>query len=263
MATKRDTAQQLDTPAGALADDISAQPRMVIAGGRGKVGKSTLLRWAIEQSIARGGEPVIADADRTNPTLAAFFPSALRPPSAENDDVRMWLNDLADTQIERRTTVYLDLGGGDLTLKQWARDLDIGQFLQKHGITPVLIHVLGSDLDDLTYLRDLETVFTPRHTMIVLNEGMTPTGRHPLTAFEPVLRHEVFLAAHGRGAVTVRMPRLTCMQDVDLRRQSYADAEAGRPGGGHPGLKPTAQQLVAMWQRGMVTEFADVASWLT
>src|SRR5271165_4381829 len=43
-------------------------PVCIFAGGRGKTGKSTFMRWAIERCIERGGEPVIADADRTNPT---------------------------------------------------------------------------------------------------------------------------------------------------------------------------------------------------
>ncbi len=69
-------------------DMIDGEPRMIIAAGRGKVGKSTILRWAIEQNAEAGSSAVIADGDRTNPTLAAFFPQAIRPPSAEDMDVR-------------------------------------------------------------------------------------------------------------------------------------------------------------------------------
>ena len=132
MATKREREDGSGSPVAELEratdapPDIASQPKMVIAAGRGKVGKSVMLRWAIERCLQRGGKPVIADCDRTNQTLAAFFPAAMKPPSAEDDDVREWLNDLADTQIERRSTSFLDLGGGDLTLKQWARDLDSG-----------------------------------------------------------------------------------------------------------------------------------------
>jgi hypothetical protein len=266
MATKRDagnTAIEIERDAESAPDDISTQPKMIIAGGRGKVGKSSMLRWIIEEYIARGGEPVVADADRTNPTLSAFFPRATRPPSAEDDDVRDWLNDLADTQIERRSTIFLDLGGGDTTLRQWSRDLDLGSFLVKHGITPVLLHLLGSDLDDLTYLRDLETVFAPKHTVIVLNEGMVPSGRSPLAAFEPIIAHPIFKAARDRGALVLRMPRLGCMQDVDRRRLSFADAENGKVKADQEKLGPTKQQMVTLWRREMATSTAPISAWIS
>jgi hypothetical protein len=267
MATKRERdgdgqVAELEPVVPAAPDDISNNPKMVIVAGRGKVGKSVCLRWLLERYIGRGGEPVIADGDRTNATLAAFFPSAIRPPSAEDEDVRLWLNELVDQQIENNSTVYLDLGGGDLTLKQWSRDLDLATFLERYGVTPVLLHLLSSDLDDLAYLRDLETVFAPAHTAIVLNEGMVPPGRSALSAFEPIMGHSVFLATRNRGARILRMPRLGCMQDIDRRRMSFAAAEAGEVVPGHPKIGPTMRQMVFMWQAEMEKSFAGVAPWI-
>lgn len=264
MATKRDrddgAVVELDRPA----DDIGNQPKMVIAAGRGKVGKSVFLRFAIERNIARGGEPVIADCDRTNQTIRAFFGDrATVPPSAEDEDVRLFLNDLADTQIERRSTSFVDLGGGDLTLKQWARDLDLGPFLLKHNITPVVLHLLGSDLDDLSYLRDLETVFAPKHTAIILNAGMVPSGRSALTAFEPIISHPVFASVVERGAVVIKMPRLGCMQEVDRRRLSFQDAEDGAVKSGQEKMGPTMRQMIAIWRREMEACITPIASWIS
>jgi hypothetical protein len=265
MVTKREAGSpvaEMERGEDSSSADITNTPKMVIAAGRGKVGKSVTLRLAIEQHVARGGEAVIADADRTNPTLMAFFPGATRPPSAEDEDVRLWLNDLVDTQIERRGTTFLDLGGGDQTLKQWSRDLDLAQFLEKYSITPVLLHLLGSDVDDLTYLRDLETVYAPKHTAIILNEGMVPAGRSPVTAFKPIVEHSIFKAAVDRGAVVVRMPRLGCMQEVDRRRLSFEDAEAGKIKPGQDRFPPTMQQQVALWRRATAEAFQPIAAWI-
>jgi hypothetical protein len=269
MATKREREDGSGGPVAELEratdapPDIASQPKMVIAAGRGKVGKSVMLRWAIERCVQRGGEPVIADCDRTNQTLAAFLPAAMKPPSAEDDDVREWLNDLADTQIERRSTSFLDLGGGDLTLKQWARDLDLAPFLAKNGITPVVLHLLGSDLDDLSYLRDLETVFAPQHTAVILNEGMVPSGRSPIAAFGPIIDHPVFKAAVSRGAVVLKIPRLGCMQDVDRRRLSFQDAEDGNVKPGQERMGPTMRQMISLWRRDMESNTAQISSWIT
>ena len=100
-----------------------AAPKLVLALGRGKTGKSTFIRWAAEGALERGAEPVIADADRTNATLAAFFENVTRPDSPEDEDVRLWLNEFVDRQIDHRFSAFIDLGGGDLILKTWARDL--------------------------------------------------------------------------------------------------------------------------------------------
>ncbi|MGD0108633.1 MAG: hypothetical protein ABSC06_32020 [Rhodopila sp.] len=262
MASKRDAESSAPEPVSVANGIAPDTPRLIIAGGRGKVGKSSWLRWAIEQNIARGGTPVIADGDRTNPTLLAVFPEATRPRSGEDEDVRDWLNELVEDQIETRRTTFLDLGGGDTILKQWSRELDLAQFLHSYGVTPVLLHVLGSDIDDLAYLRDLETVFAPPHTAIVLNEGMVPSGRSPLAAFEPFLSNEIFQAACKRGAAVVKMPRLGCMQDVDRRRIGFADAEAGNVKPGQEKLGPVRRQMVAMWRREMVAGTAPIASWI-
>jgi hypothetical protein len=120
----------------------------------------------------------------------------------------------------------------------------------------VLLHLLGSDVDDLAYLRDLETVFAPPHTAIVLNAGMVPTGRSPTTAFAPILEHPVFLDAITRGAKVLKMPRLGVMQDVDARRLSFAAATEGAA------LPPTARQMVQMWRRDMEKAFEEVTPWM-
>jgi hypothetical protein len=239
-------------------------PVMVIPLGRGKTGKSTFVRWVAETAIGRGGLPVIADADRTNATLAAHFENVLRPASPTDDDVRLWLNDLVDQQIEEKFSLFLDLGGGDLILKTWARELELAAFLEKNGITPVAVHFLGCDKDDLSYLRDTEanTRFTPTRTVVVLNEGLVPPGRVARTAFTPIVEHEVFQKVLARGAVAVRMPRLACMHEVEDRRLSFADAEAGAVKAGQAKIGPVNRQLIGLWRRDMAIAFSKVAQWM-
>jgi hypothetical protein len=239
-------------------EPIGDRPRLIVAGGRGKVGKSVLLRYGIERHLANGGNPVIADCDRTNATLAAFFPAAIRPKSAEDGDVRDWLNTLLDDQAEHQRTIYLDLGGGDLSLHAWARELDLVPFLQENGVTPVLVHCLGSDVDDLAYLRDLERVFAPPHTAIMLNEGMVPANKAPLSAFEPTLDDEVLQAAVRRGAKVVRMPRLGCMQQVEQRRLTFEAASARSSG-----LGMTTCQMITVWRRQLEQTLAPILPWIS
>ena len=266
MPARRDTAllEAEREGEGAIASDAMASPKLVLALGRGRTGKSTFIRWAAEAALERGAEPIIADGDRTNATLAAFFDNVTRPDSPEDEDVRLWLNAFVDRQIDHRFSAFIDLGGGDLILKTWARDLQLAPFLEQHGVVPVAIHFLGSDLDDLAYLRDIEDSarFQPRQTVIVLNEGLVPTGRVARSAFGPIIDHEVFRKVLDRGAVVVRMPMLACMHEIERRRLSFADAEAGLVKPGQDRIGPVNRQLIAIWRREMSAAFANIAQWM-
>jgi hypothetical protein len=146
----------------------------------------------------------------------------------------------------------------------WSRELDLAPFLEGYGITPVALHFLGCEIDDLSYLRDIEAVsgFRPKHTLLVLNEGMVPTGRTARTAFEPIVNHEVFRGAIARDAVVARMPRLVCMHEIETRRISFADAEDNRVKPGQAKIGPINKQLITRWRAEMEGSFAAVDPWI-
>jgi hypothetical protein len=50
MASKRDDVAELER-ADATALNISAAPKLLLPLGRGKTGKSTFVRWAVERSL--------------------------------------------------------------------------------------------------------------------------------------------------------------------------------------------------------------------
>jgi hypothetical protein len=52
-------------------------PQFIVPLGRGARGKSWWARWAIERAQSQGREIVVADADRTNPTLSSYFEGGL------------------------------------------------------------------------------------------------------------------------------------------------------------------------------------------
>jgi len=46
--------------------DLAGKTKIVFAAGRGKTGKTTLLRWIAETSAARGSSTILADIDSSN-----------------------------------------------------------------------------------------------------------------------------------------------------------------------------------------------------
>jgi hypothetical protein len=220
------------------------QPKLVIPLGRGARGKTFWLRWAIERAQSQGRDIVVADADRTNATLSAFFDGVVTPPSADDRDVKEFLAQFIEQQIEQKFSV---------------------QFLLQHGVTPVAIHCVGPDVDDLAYLQEVEQscIFVPDATVLIMNEATVPAHRTPLSAFENSVRnHPILTKVVQRGGKLVRMPRLEPAGDIDTRRLTFAAAEEGRAKGGQQVLGPWKRQQVAIWRRAMEESFASVANWL-
>ena len=240
-------------------------PSLVVPQGRGGRGKTWWIRWAVERAQNLGREVVVADADRTNATLSAYFDGVVSPPSADDRDVREWLAAFVEQQIESRFTAVMDFGGGDLILKRVAREIGLVEFLVGHGIRPVAVHLIGPDRDDLAYLQDVEAdgVFAPDATILVLNEALVPPHRTAASAFaETVRSHPILERTIARGARLVTMPRLEPASEIDLRRLTFAAAEAGRVREGQAPIGPWKRQQIARWRRSMEEAFDPVADWL-
>ena len=243
----------------------SAQPLCVIPLGRGTRGKTWWVRWAVGRALVHGREVVIADADRTNATLSAFFDRVVTPPSADEADMRDWFAAFIERQIADRFTTLIDLGGGDLILKQLAREIGLVGFLERYGICPVAVHLLGPDRDDLAYLHDVEQdgLFAPAATILVLNEALVPRGRSDKAAFQStILEHPTFLKALDRGAKVIWMPRLAVAHEVDSRRLTFTAAEENQVKPGQTPIGPWNRQLIQNWLADMEGNFAPVAHWL-
>jgi hypothetical protein len=256
MATRDDAVAELDrVPAASSAYD---SPRAIFAVGRGGRGKTVAYRWMIDRALNQGRQIIVADADRTNQTLAAFFGElVVSPPSAADDDMRPWLDGLLEKAIEQRQSLIVDLGGGDQLLKHAAMEFDLAGFLAQNDVTPVVLHFVGADSDDLAYLRDTERngLLAPERTAIVFNAGVVPAGVSLDAAWTKHENDPVLRAAVGRGAQLVRMPRLTCMTLLDDRRLRFTEAN-----GSQIGL--TNSQRVLMWLREVERSFSPVTSWL-
>ena len=241
------------------------EPKLIVPLGRGSRGKTWWVRWAIERAQSQGREVVVADADRTNATLSAFFEGVASPPSADDRDVTEWLAAFVEQQIESRFTALLDLGGGDLILKRVAREMGLVSFLGQYGILPVAVHLIGPNQDDLAYLQEVEAdgLFAPEATILVLNEALVPSHRKPRTAFQETIQSNPILTRTlERGARLVWMPRLEPANEIDSRRLTFAAAEAGRVKPDQAPIGPWRRQQIAVWRREMEEAFVPVAGWL-
>lgn len=245
--------------------DLSGKKKIVFWIGRGKTGKTTGIRWAAEAAILAGTTLLMADMDPTNDTFSKYIDNVARPPEASDPALSLkWLDKLLQHALQHRLSLLVDLGGGDTTLRRLAEQLpDLVEMAEAQGFAIVLFYTAGPQEEDLSPLATMEGLgFRPSATAIVLNEAMADLGDTPLQAFARVLRHSAFLAAVGRGAVPIWMPRLLPAQQVEIRRLHFRDAAAGETGQGTTPLGPFDRSRVLHWLRAMDANFAGIRTWL-
>jgi hypothetical protein len=233
--------------------DLSGKPKVWFTLGRGRIGKTTMIRWASETSDARGGVAICAAADPVNRSLRIYREDVAEPPTTDPAGVAEWLQELLLYTLRERVSAFIDLGGGDTSLHRLLQTMpDLADVMEAEGVAPVAMHVIGTDPHDLVPLATMEAAgFKPKATAIVCNEI---TGRPD--DFVQVLRHKAVQGALARGAVQLWMPALTpsAAKLVDAHRLHFT--RVGNT------LGPFAGASVRMWLKAMKEAFAPIASWL-
>jgi hypothetical protein len=237
------------------------RPVLFIGVGRQRVGKTTFLNTVIQAMREQGAEFVIWNADLLNVTynLPLFHDDVLEPPSAQFEDVKSWLEERIQDQIEGQYNAFLDVGGGDTPLSRLVREIPIVQTLEKQGIRVVLAHVIGPEQADVDYLRHFtaQELFAPEATLIVLNAGLVMSGRSASNAFAAIKSHPIVTDALTHGAKLAMMPPLSCMSQVTDRGLTFAEAAEGVTKGEHSRLSFFDQERVAIWWTKAVPAFID------
>ncbi len=255
--------QRPDGPSEPLVNHIPApevaeavKPVLVVPLGRGQCGKSVFLRHGIDRARNAGREIIVADGDRSNQTLSAYYDDAVRAESAEDADIHVWITGLLEKAATDRVSVALDMAGGDRVLESYSKELPIVEFCNDAGILPVCVYFVAPNADSLAPIGALEAsgAFRTSQTVVVLNEGLVPVSDDIGRAFASVKRHPTLRAVLERGGEIVVMPRLGCMPEVDRRRAHFYD-DGGK-------LGPVDSFRVKHWRKAMDEAFAPVRHWL-
>ena len=239
------------------------QPVLIVAVGRQRVGKTTLLNVLVEKYRSLGAKIDIWNADLHNRThtLSLFYPDALQPDLGTSvEDQQAWIEDRVREQVKHRRDVVLDVGGGVTALNSLIEEVKLVETLERYGVRAVLLYVMGNERADLDYLEKISEggIFMPKATLIVFNAGLLTGGRSPNTAFNSLMQHKIILQAIEGGAEVVRMPALSCMAAVTDRGLSFTDFAAGRQIDGHPESSFFDHERVWLWlNRDMPKFFLD------
>jgi hypothetical protein len=246
--------------------DLGNSTKLWFLIGRGNTGKTMLIRYLGEAVYAAGRQVVLADMDRTNATLSSYFDGVQRPPDADEATVTKWLERLLTFLMKNKVGAFVDLGGGDTTLRRLVAEVPgLVDMLTSAGAAPVATYMTGPRPDDLAPLAMLEAAgFQPAATAIVLNEGLIEVPLLRDEAFARLTRHSAFKGAIVRGAVPLWMPRLLPSAEVEARRIQFAMARDGvMPEGRRQApLGAFDRARVRAWMTAMEAELGIIRSWL-
>jgi hypothetical protein len=243
--------------------DLAGQPKIVFAVGRGRTGKTTLLRWLTETSVSKGGTPILADIDPSNASFSQYFSNIERPETDEPAGVVRWLQTLIEHCIAEKQSAIIDLGGGDTTLRTLATEMPgLADMMENEGIHPVVFHLLTTAPEDLTPTLTLtERGFSPKAQAYVFNEFSIEAGKTRGEAFQRLMSQPDFMALKKAGIV-LWMPTLFAAEAVEARQCHFFAARDGKVPAGQPPLGPFDRNRLRIWLETMDRRFAGIGSWI-
>jgi hypothetical protein len=254
------TARQEPEPEIQKGLDLAGRTKIVFAAGRGKTGKTTLLRWITEMSILNGGTPILADVDPSNAAFSRYFADVARPDTDTPAGVVTWLQDLIEHCIVEKQSAIIDLGGGDTTLRTLATEMPgLTEQIEAAGLSPVMFHLVGTQPEDLEPATTLAMRgFAPKAQALVFNEFSIESGLTRDRAFGRIIGAPSY-GTLAKASLRLWMPRLASADAVESRQCTYL---AARDGAIDPPLGIFEAARVRAWLNMMDRRFAGVGSWI-
>lgn len=246
-------------------------PTLATRLGRGRLGGSTISDLIIQRARRAGRSVMVADGDRRNPTLAGLYPpgspgGASVPASDELGDMKDWITEQVGLMVNARSSMVLDLGGGDRVLSDYGQDLPLADFCAAAGVTCLPLYFSGPEKDDFDHIVAIHKAgyFRGPRSILFLNENLVRQGKSPAGAFDPVFARPELEQMEKEGVRIIYMPRLPCMVEMRAAGLSFYDAAANKPGKSGKPMDPVRQFMVKHWLDRMEAAFeeAGVAEWL-
>ena len=247
-------------PAIAQGVDLAGKTKILFAAGRGKTGKTTLLRWIAESSFQRGSTPILADIDPSNASFSRYFNNVARPETDNPAGVARWLQQLIEHCVAEHQSAIVDLGGGDTTLRTLATEMPgLAHAMEGSGVAPVMLYLLGTQTEDLTPAITLSARgFAPKAQALVLNEVAIDAGTTRAEAFGRLTKLPGFIDL-AKTSVPVWMPRLFAAEAIEARQCRFFDARDGKV---TPPLGLFDGARLRTWLDAMDRRLAGISSWI-
>ncbi|MFT9089605.1 MAG: hypothetical protein ABF479_01105 [Gluconacetobacter sp.] len=248
------------------------QPRLYIASGRGRSGKTFTSKYLLEKARAEGRGVMICDGDVRNGKLHELFASDASPIPRPTDTsvagLTRWFSDSLNVAVAGNRSAYFDLGAGETASGELAQEVDLEAFLKATNYRLTNLLFMGpNDLDAdhvisiLSERRGIES-----DTIVFLNEGVPTPGIDAEDFFTRVVdKHGQLVRLKEAGGKFIRIPRLPCAQAVDGKGYSlYSLVVSIRNADGSYKINPLEDFMVRSWAEHFERNISEAAAheWL-
>jgi len=243
---------------------VSTGSRPILATrlGRGRLGGSTVCDLIIQRARRAGRSVMVADGDRRNPTLAGLYPpgfpgGASVPPTDELADMKDWITEQVGQMVNTRSSMVLDLGGGDRVLSDYGQDLPLADFCAAAGVSCLPLYFSGPEKDDFDHIMAIHRAryFAAPRAILFLNESLVRSGKTPIGAFDEIMSRPEAGELEKSGVQVVIVPRLPCMMEVRATGLSFYDVADNKPAKNGKPMDPVRQFMVKTWIDRLETQF--------
>jgi len=215
----------------------TSSPRLMVAIGRQRVGKTTILKALTEITLRQGGNPEIWNTDIMNRshTINSVGVDVLTPPEQTAKGQAAWLESRILAMAQTGRDAVLDIGGGWTAMHELIQGSPLLGVMQRLGIRLLPYFVVGFEAADLDYLDDLHRrSFNPPGSVVLVNEGLIPYGADLTEKIRVILHHPSVQQALKQNGAIARFPAVNGLQAVSERHQSFFDFVDGKPVPGLP-----------------------------
>ncbi|GBR49600.1 hypothetical protein [Neokomagataea thailandica] len=249
-----------------------AQIKIYFKAGRGNLGGTTVLGLLAERALQAGRPILMADADMRNEGISKYTTlyqncGLSRPTSDRQPDVQSYLTDVLSLGVSKQKPVFIDVGGGDRTLEEWASTNDINTLSAAMGVEVVGLFMCGVDSGDIDYIVNLwkHGGFRPQKALIILNEHTVPPGYIAQDYMYDILVDPRFDVIRQDAELEfLFFPSNPYMKEITASGLSFYEAGQGGTDPKKPKLDPVRQAVTGLWVKKFDDEIKakGVDSWL-
>jgi len=213
------------------------RPRLVVAIGRQRVGKTTILKALTEVTLRQGGNPEVWNTDIMNKSHAinTVGVDVLSPPEQHAAGQAAWLEEKILGMAQTGRDAVLDIGGGWTAVHELIQGSPLLGVMKRMKIRLIPYFVVGFEPADLDYLDDLhKRGFNPPKSVIVINEGLMAYKADSKAHTKAIFRHPAVQQAIANDGTVATFPAVNGLLKVAERNQSFFDFVEGKPVSGMP-----------------------------
>ncbi|MBR0560530.1 hypothetical protein [Neokomagataea anthophila] len=246
--------------------------KIYFKAGRGNLGGTTALGLLAERALKAGRPILMADADMRNEGISKYTSlyrkyGLGRPMSDRQPDVQSYLTDVLSSGVSEQKPVFIDVGGGDRTLEEWASTNDINTLSTVMGVEVIGLFMCGIDSGDIDYIVSLwkNGGFKPKKALIILNEHTVPSGYIAQDYMYDIMVDQRFDVIRKEAELEfIFFPSNPYMKEITASGLSFYEAGQRGTDPKKPKLDPVRQAVTGLWVKKFDDEIKakGVDSWL-